>query len=54
MEPHEMTKGQIARDRLRALVEFHGYGLYISRILLKRIDDAMCEELINDFDEGRV
>lgn len=54
MEPHEFTKGQKARDRLRALVEFHGYALFMARVLLERVDDSLCEKLITDIDEGKV
>lgn len=51
---HEQTKGEIARDRLRALVEFHGYSLFMARLMLERIDDELCEQLISDIDKGKV
>lgn len=54
MKPSEQTKGKIARDRLRALVEFHGYELFMARVLLERVDDALCEQLIDDIDNDRV
>lgn len=54
MVPHEQTKGEVARDRLRALVEFHGYALFMARLMLERIDDELCEQLIDDIDNQRV
>jgi hypothetical protein len=54
MKPSEHTKGDIARDRLRALVEFHGYTLFMARVLLERVDDELCEKLIDDIDNDRV
>lgn len=54
MDIYKRVHGQSARDKLRELIDLHGHELFIARALLLRVDDSVCEELLNDITEGRI
>jgi len=54
MDIYKRVHGQSAQDKLRELVDLHGYELFIARALLLRVDDKVCEDLLDDIAEGRI
>ena len=54
MDIYKRVHGQSARDKLRELIDLHGHELFIARALLLRVDDSLCEELLDDITEGRI
>jgi len=54
MDIYKRVHGQSARDKLRELIDLHGHELFIARALLLRVDDSVCEELLDDITEGRI
>lgn len=54
MDIYKRVHGQSARDKLRELIDLHGHELFIARALLLRVDDSVCEELLDDITECRI
>jgi hypothetical protein len=54
MNIYKRVHGQSARDKLRELIDDHGHELFIARALLLRVDDEVCDELLDDITEGRI
>jgi hypothetical protein len=52
MNIYKRGHGQSARDKLRELVDMHGMELYVARALILRVEDDVCEELLNDMEHS--
>ena len=54
MNIYERGHGQSAQNKLRELVDMHGHELFIARALLSRVDEQLCERLLEDIATGRL
>lgn len=52
MDIYKRMHGQSARDKLRELIDLHGYELFLARALLLEVDETICEKILNNMEDG--
>jgi len=52
MNIYKRVHGQSAQDKLRELIDLHGYELFLARVLLLEVDETICEKILNNMEDG--